>query len=83
MGFSCLVLALFVDDQCSGSYKTMRFFLLIFLSSQAISHELAPFFVVWNVGQGQFVSLIEKDFCLHSDMGGEFMSWKTLSFFLL
>lgn len=30
-----------------------------------------PSLVVWNVGQGQWVTFRENNFCLHLDMGGE------------
>ncbi|MEY4616101.1 MAG: hypothetical protein RJB66_1061 [Pseudomonadota bacterium] len=28
--------------------------------------------IVWNVGQGQWITRVEKDHCLHFDFGGEF-----------
>lgn len=43
--------------------------ILIFLFH--LNFALASEFVVWNVGQGQWVSEIHKNFCLHFDMGGE------------
>lgn len=30
------------------------------------------FFIVWNIGQGQFTSLVTPTKCLHFDAGGEF-----------
>lgn len=34
--------------------------------------------VVWNVGQGQFVTYAQNDMCLHFDMGGEQMNSRQL-----
>lgn len=34
--------------------------------------------VVWNVGQGQWVSFIRQDRCYHFDAGGEFFPWKKI-----
>ncbi len=31
--------------------------------------------VIWNVGQGQWVTIREQDRCWHLDMGGEFAPW--------
>lgn len=30
-----------------------------------------PFFIVWNVGQGQWATYVDKKICHHFDMGGE------------
>lgn len=35
-------------------------------------------FVVWNVGQGLFTSLIQADYCQHFDAGGEFFPRKKI-----
>lgn len=34
--------------------------------------------VVWNVGQGLWVTLVTEEKCLHFDMGGETADWGTL-----
>ncbi len=34
--------------------------------------------VVWNIGQGQWVTHVTSDTCVHFDMGGEFGSFKTV-----
>lgn len=41
--------------------------ILLLLNPIAQASEL----IVWNVGQGQWVSEVEADHCLHFDMGGE------------
>ena len=35
-------------------------------------------FVVWNVGQGQWLSFITPDRCLHFDIGGEFKTFNRI-----
>lgn len=52
-------------------------FLLIVFSATRISLENSRFyFVVWNVGQGQWTTFIENDRCSHFDIGGEFFPWQ-------
>jgi competence protein ComEC len=43
------------------------FKILLFLISISNASEL----IVWNVGQGLWVTEVHSDFCLHFDMGGE------------
>ncbi|MGE0762013.1 MAG: hydrolase [Bdellovibrionales bacterium] len=55
--------------------KILILFLLlsfISLTPHPLAHGLRARFVVWNVGQGQWVSRIEDRFCLHFDAGGEY-----------
>lgn len=49
------------------------FFLLIFLSPSPIrpDHGLRSYWIVWNVGQGQWSTLVDQSSCHHFDMGGE------------
>ncbi len=35
-------------------------------------------FIIWNVGQGQWVTAVEFDRCLHFDFGGEFFQLKEI-----
>lgn len=51
----------------------VAFFLLIFLSPSLIrrDHDVRSYFVVWNVGQGQWSTLVDESSCHHFDMGGE------------
>jgi competence protein ComEC len=44
---------------------------VILLLSQPLAFEGPEMFVVWNVGQGQWVTLINRETCIHFDMGGE------------
>ncbi len=58
-------------------------FLLITLSATPIRIDLSSptgrRFIVWNVGQGQWVTLVRDKTCDHFDMGGEFdVSFKVL-----
>ncbi len=51
-------------------------FLLITLSATFLrsEHEVTESdrFVVWNIGQGQWTTLITRNYCDHFDMGGEY-----------
>lgn len=50
-------------------------FVLYFLlfCPQKISHEFpADQWIIWNVGQGQWVTRVNKQTCVHFDFGGEF-----------
>lgn len=51
----------------------LAFFLLISLSPSLIrpDRDVRSFFVVWNVGQGQWSTLVDESSCHHFDMGGE------------
>lgn len=48
-------------------------FLFIFFGSRSISHEdlVRNQFILWNVGQGQWITVLSQDRCLHFDFGGE------------
>jgi competence protein ComEC len=54
--------------------------LLIFLWSHPLTREaVTPTqLVVWNVGQGQWVTLVEDGVCWHFDTGGEHAPWGTI-----
>ncbi len=55
-------------------------FLLISLSASPLRRDfLQNFIIVWNVGQGQWVTALREETCLHFDVGGEFFPWKKLS----
>ena len=51
-------------------YILLTLYLLCFC--QKIHQGVLPFWIVWNVGQGQWVSYIDIDKCYHFDAGGEF-----------
>lgn len=48
--------------------------ILIILSASPLHKEplINSYFVIWNVGQGQWATRIRSDECWHFDMGGEF-----------
>ena len=50
--------------------------LYIFCFCQKINDGILPFWIVWNVGQGQWVSYINNQTCYHFDAGGEFFDYK-------
>lgn len=52
------------------------FWALITLSATPTLH-LSPhqFFIVWNVGQGQWTTFVDSESCLHFDIGGERFPW--------
>lgn len=55
-------------------------FLLISLSASPFGRDtFHNFLVVWNVGQGQWVTALNENNCLHFDTGGEFFPWKKLA----
>lgn len=54
-------------------------FLLLTLSASIISEgHLRDYFVIWNIGQGQWATAVQSDKCLHFDMGGEYFPWKKI-----
>jgi competence protein ComEC len=40
--------------------------------------EAQRWLIVWNVGQGQFVTMTDESGCWHFDIGGEFAPWKSV-----
>lgn len=55
------------------------FFLVISLSGSLVTElPTGSYFVVWNVGQGQWTTAIDPLRCYHFDMGGEFFPIKTI-----
>lgn len=52
-----------------------QFFLILPAKSNLLTSSTNKI-IVWNVGQGQFITYIEKNKCWHFDMGGEFFNWK-------
>lgn len=50
-------------------------FLLALLWARSLSVEIPRQLVVWNVGQGQWVTLRDERGCWHFDLGGEFAPW--------
>lgn len=54
-------------------------FLITTFYSTPILIQFHPQLVVWNVGQGQWVTYIDSKTCYHLDAGGEFAPWKSIS----
>lgn len=50
----------------------MLMFLFAVLFPVFVSSDFKPVVIVWNVGQGQWVTSVEQQQCLHFDVGGEF-----------
>lgn len=50
----------------------------LILSARAISPDWLPSLTVWNVGQGQWVTLSDDSGCWHFDTGGEFAPWPAI-----
>lgn len=54
--------------------------LIIFLSwpSQSLNSQDGSYFILWNVGQGQWATLSTPSQCIHLDMGGEHIAWSSV-----
>jgi competence protein ComEC len=53
-------------------------FLSILLAAHSLAREFPVSLTVWNVGQGQWVTLADERGCWHFDMGGEFAPWAAI-----
>lgn len=53
-------------------------FLLVTLLPVYISGDSSKRLIVWNVGQGQWVTLVRGGECWHFDTGGEFAPWEAI-----
>lgn len=66
--------------QLLGQPLVLAVILLIALSASPLRRDsLSNFLVVWNVGQGQWVTTVQEEQCWHFDVGGEFFPWKKLT----
>lgn len=54
------------------------FLIVLFQLKNANAPAYINLWVVWNIGQGQWVTHIQSDTCNHYDMGGEFGSFKSI-----
>ncbi|UOF01650.1 ComEC/Rec2 family competence protein [Bdellovibrio reynosensis] len=52
--------------------KWFCLFLITFSASHVLHIPAQKFFIVWNVGQGQWTTAVTPNACYHFDMGGEF-----------
>ena len=73
----------FKEKSALGKGGVALIFSLIFLflmafPSHILSPSLRPYLIIWNVGQGQWVTHSDSLFCLHFDMGGEFASFQKI-----
>ena len=53
-------------------------FILVILLPVTIPGDVSRQLIVWNVGQGQWVTLIDRSECWHFDTGGEIAPWDGL-----
>lgn len=53
-------------------------FLIAFFFGISLSSEFQKLLIIWNVGQGQFVTIKDEVGCWHFDMGGEFAPWPAI-----
>ncbi len=51
--------------------RTLLAAIVIFIMASPIAVEVHPFVVVWDIGQGQWITIVTNNACLHFDMGGE------------
>lgn len=58
--------------------KKLCIFSLILIYSLQTGQDLRATLIVWNVGQGQWVTLVENSTCWHFDTGGERAPWSAL-----
>jgi competence protein ComEC len=58
--------------------KYLVIVLITFSATQITPAVLLRGRVVWNVGQGQWITITEGSTCYHFDMGGEFFPWSRL-----
>ncbi|WP_413557617.1 ComEC/Rec2 family competence protein [Bdellovibrio sp. HCB209] len=55
-------------------------FLLVTFSATPTTEKFArKYMIVWNVGQGQWVTSVEEFSCRHFDVGGERFPWKKIA----
>ncbi|WP_253720809.1 hydrolase [Bdellovibrio bacteriovorus] len=55
--------------------KGFIFFLILGSASLTQDFPARSYFIVWNVGQGQWLTAVTPSECHHFDMGGEFFPW--------
>ena len=54
-------------------------FALVFFVAHQLYIESRTHLIVWNVGQGQWVTIVTTEACWHFDVGGEFASWSKIA----
>jgi competence protein ComEC len=53
-------------------------FLSLIFYGLYLTPDFFPELIVWNVGQGQWVTIVTQDACWHFDMGGEKANWRRI-----
>ncbi len=53
-------------------------FSLVLFAPHILSRENSESLILWNVGQGQWLTISALETCIHIDMGGEFVNMKAL-----
>ena len=55
------------------------FFIILILGAMKLDSEPRRELIVWNVGQGQWVTIVDLGTCWHFDTGGERAPWASLA----
>ena len=70
---------MFIKKESLAQLK-INFYIILIIITFKLKYAEAPdyinLWVTWNIGQGQWVTHVLPDTCLHYDMGGEFGSFK-------
>jgi competence protein ComEC len=61
--------------------RTFWFVLILLSATPTNSGFRGRLWIVWNVGQGQWVTRVDSETCFHFDLGGEKFPLKKLSYF--
>lgn len=61
--------------------RKFLFFLVLWPQTPCIEFSYQEKLVVWNIGQGQWVTLIKNENCFHFDAGGEKFPWRKIEFY--
>jgi competence protein ComEC len=67
--------AIHFDFSGDSMAKACALFIALILITVKIAPDFRERWIVWNVGQGQWVTYIEAANCWHFDMGGEHPPW--------
>lgn len=59
--------------------KSFLFFVITLSASKVGTQSSVFATVVWNVGQGQWITAVSPTHCRHFDMGGEFFPWEKVA----
>lgn len=60
-------------------FSVCSFLLITFSATPLANKSTFSYVVIWNVGQGQWVTAVENFKCRHFDVGGERFPWKKVS----